>query len=793
MKISIDRMAIWIAMCIACSVPVSANLLTNGGFDDYTDGGSGVAGAPQDPDDLDNLTPTSWNVFGTNDSNKLRIKNAITAQAGSFYLGLFQNANPSSSLGIYQTLATTPGIPYRLTFHTRRNGSGTARLEADIFSGQSITDGTGDGDLANPEIFTDSTASWSQHVVDFTASTTAATVRIMEPADINSISKGPLLDSVSVTPGPPIISAFVADDHYITSNSAVNLSWTVNGATNLHLSPGPGDVTTQTTNGIGRIVVRPTTNTIYTLRVIDAKATNTQTVAVTVGPPRPNIIFFLVDDMGVHDTSVSFILDRQSGNLETNQYQNFYVTPNMETLAAQGMRFTQAYAQPSCSPTRASLICGYNAPRHGLVAVCTPLPHGEPGSFDITNRRTPDNWARQGLSTNYPTLPRLLRDIGYRTIHCGKGHFARPNKPGADPRDYGFDINIAGKHHGQPGSYLGTANYSGRGWMAPGLEDHYGSSTFLTKALTIELNKRIAEAANDGVPFYAYMSHYAVHTPFTADPDATGDYSAGVNARHQKFAKMIEGVDISLGAILSNLAALGIAENTLIIFMGDNGSDSPALSANHIPSGIFNYPMRGKKGTRWEGGTRVPLLASWAATNSVNPFQVAFPIASNSRTDDLVSCIDIMPTLLTVAGANLPETLDGYNLSPYLSGQPDFTRPQQLLCYHAMDHNNDYFAWWRDEDWKLIYTFEPERYELYNLPEDPSESNDRAATEPHRVMAMARAMARAFDEGWGELGPLWPAINPTPYVRYPTRPLGNADALTMPELPALNLDGNSNL
>lgn len=113
------------------------------------------------------------------------------------------------------------------------------------------------------------------------------------------------------------------------------------------------------------------------------------------------------------------------------------------------------------------------------------------------------------------------------------------------------------------------------------------------------------------------------------------------------------------------------------------------------------------------------------------------------------------------------------------------TRPQQHLCYHGFDHNNDYFAWWRDGDWKLIYSFEPDRYELYNLRDDPSESNDRSATETNRLVVMAQAMSDAFESGWGERGTLWPAVNPSPYEQYPARPLGSDDPMVLPDLSLL--------
>ena len=161
---------------------------------------------------------------------------------------------------------------------------------------------------------------------------------------------------------------------------------------------------------------------------------------------------------------------------------------------------------------------------------------------------------------------------GYRTIHSGKGHFGSNGSYSANPSAVGFDVNIAGTHRGQPASY--TGNY---GNDLPGLDAYENTGTFLTDAITQGINDAITDAVNDGKPFFAYMSHYAVHSPFTTDPNATGNYSSGVSSNHRAFATMIEGMDLSLGAIRQHLQNLGVAEDTLIIFMGDNGSDSQEL------------------------------------------------------------------------------------------------------------------------------------------------------------------------------------------------------------------------
>ncbi|MCH1407551.1 MAG: sulfatase-like hydrolase/transferase, partial [Verrucomicrobiales bacterium] len=161
----------------------------------------------------------------------------------------------------------------------------------------------------------------------------------------------------------------------------------------------------------------------------------------------PNILVFLVDDMGVMDTSVPFLTD-ENGEPKKYPLNNFYRTPSLERLAAQGIRFNQFYAMSVCSPTRISIMTGQNAARHRATNWINPWGNnaGENG---------PPNWDWEGLSFGDLTLPGVLKESGYRTIHVGKGHFGPKDFPGADPANLGFDVNIAGRSVGAPGSYFG--------------------------------------------------------------------------------------------------------------------------------------------------------------------------------------------------------------------------------------------------------------------------------------------------------------------------------------------------
>ncbi len=228
---------------------------------------------------------------------------------------------------------------------------------------------------------------------------------------------------------------------------------------------------------------------------------------------QPNIIVFLVDDMGLMDTSVPFVAD-SSGTPVKYPLNEFYRTPNMEMLAGQGIRFTNFYAHSVCSPSRTSIMTGQNSARHGV----TNWINSE------SNNRTkfgPKDWNWKGLSKASVTLPRLLQQAGYKPIHVGKAHFGPINSEGENPLNIGFDVNIAGSSIGHPGSYYGQDGYGHlkgqKSRAVPGLEKYHGSETFLTEALTLEAKDAIAKAKEEETPFFLYLSHYAVHAPFHAD------------------------------------------------------------------------------------------------------------------------------------------------------------------------------------------------------------------------------------------------------------------------------------
>ena len=224
---------------------------------------------------------------------------------------------------------------------------------------------------------------------------------------------------------------------------------------------------------------------------------------------RPNIVVFLVDDMGVMDTSVPFLTD-ENGSPKRYPLNDYYRTPSMERLAAQGIRFNNFYAMSVCSPTRISIMTGQNAARHHATNWINPQKNNR-------GPQGPPDWNWEGLKPDDVTLPGVLREAGYRTIHVGKGHFGCDGSAGAEPLNLGFAVNVGGASFGAPGSYYAEENY-GRGTRrahhaVPHLEKYHGTETFLTEALTIEAKQRLTDAVDDGKPFYLYMSPTTRSTP----------------------------------------------------------------------------------------------------------------------------------------------------------------------------------------------------------------------------------------------------------------------------------------
>lgn len=460
-------------------------------------------------------------------------------------------------------------------------------------------------------------------------------------------------------------------------------------------------------------------------------------------PTQPNVVVMLVDDMGIMDTSVPFLTDAEGKPLRY-PLNDYYRTPNMDRLASRGVRFSNFYSMSVCSPTRICLMTGQNAARHRTTNWINP-------DRDNAGPQGAPDWNWRGLEPGDVTLPSVLRAAGYRTIHVGKGHFAPRAFPGADPAKLGFDVNVGGASIGAPGSYYGEQNYGAGGKRSaaavPGLEKYHGTDTFLTEALTLEAKRHVGEAVKAEKPFYLYFAQYAVHAPFNSDPRFASHYAeSGKPANAQAFATLIEGMDKSLGDVLDHLEELGVAENTLVIFLGDNGTDAPLGHEHEVACAA---PLRGKKGSHYEGGMRVPFLAAWAKPDAGNAHQQRLPIAVGATQTQQAAVYDLFPTILNVVGAKAPteHKVDGIPLDSLLTGKRDANRSETFLMHYPhAPHRTDYFTVYREGPWKVVYHYFPtsvsegSHYQLFNLADDPFEQTNLAGSRPEDLRRLMQGL-----------------------------------------------------
>ncbi len=421
---------------------------------------------------------------------------------------------------------------------------------------------------------------------------------------------------------------------------------------------------------------------------------------------KPNIIFILIDDMGWADGGCFG--------------SKFYQTPQIDRLAAGGVRFTQAYAACAvCSPTRAALMTGRYPARLHLTDWIPGEPAPQNSRFKI-----PD-W-RQHLPLEETTLAEVLKKLGYVTAHIGKWHLGS----GAFlPQHQGFDTNVAGGMTGHPASYFWPYGGVRNIHRVPGLAERGGRrGDYLTDQLTDEALDFIT--ANRSRPFYLNFCHYAVHAPLQGKQALTDEAADRPGAHGQSntvYAAMLKSVDESVGRIVQKLQELRLTGRTVIVFTSDNGG------AVHFgqPPATSNWPLRNGKGTAYEGGLRVPLIIKMPGVTR-----------AGSVCDSPVITMDFFPTLLELAGA--PESAsrtaaDGVSLVPLLRGQAVSPHPE--LFWHYPHYWNggktSPYSVARIGDWKLIRFYETGREELYDLNSDPSEIHDLAVSNPTRRNELA--------------------------------------------------------
>lgn len=481
---------------------------------------------------------------------------------------------------------------------------------------------------------------------------------------------------------------------------------------------------------------------------------------------RPNIILFMVDDMGWQDTSVPFWSELTANNCK-------YETPNMEALAAKGMKFTQAYASSISSPSRCSLITGMNAARHRV----TNWTLEKDKTTDIeSDSILPPQWNLNGI-TQAEGIPntfratsfvQLLRDNGYHTIHCGKAHFGAIDTPGEDPAHFGFEVNIAGHAGGGPATYLSELNFGHNGdgtpvslFAIPGLEKYWGKGVFATEALTLEALSALDDAKAQDRPFFLYMSHYAVHVPIDRDPRYYDKYLAkGLSGKEAAYAALVEGMDKSLGDIMSWLEANSLDDDTILIFMSDNGGLATAPYWRDGELYHQNAPLNCGKGSLYEGGIREPMMVYWP--NVTRPGSVC---------DKYLIIEDFFPSILEMAGIDSYKTLspiDGRSFVPLIKGTGDPSKGRSLVWNYPNIWGNsgpgvNLNCAIRRGDWKLVYYYDTGKKELFNVKEDIGETCDLSAEKPGLVRKLSARLGRYLRSVDAQRPSFLPSGEPCPW------------------------------
>ncbi len=406
---------------------------------------------------------------------------------------------------------------------------------------------------------------------------------------------------------------------------------------------------------------------------------------------RPHIVHIVADDLGWKDVGFN-------GCTEIK-------TPNIDRLAREGARFTQFYVQPMCTPTRACLMTGRYPWRYGLQTAVIP------------------SVSAYGLDTSEWLMPQALKDAGYKTAIIGKWHLGHADKK-YWPRQRGFDY--------QYGAMVGELDYFTH-------EEHHvldwyrDNKPVREKGYTTQLIGKDAvtliEKHNPATPLYLYLAFNAPHTPYQAPKEYIDRYPNIADLTRRTYAGMVTCLDDEIGRVVAALDRKGMRENTLILFHSDNGGTKNAMFAgvmadmSKVKIPCDNGPYRDGKGSLFEGATRVCALANWPGR--IKPQVV----------DGLIHAVDIYPTLAKLAGASTSKCkpLDGVDVWDTMAeGRPS---PRSEFVYNI----EPFRAALRQGDWKLIWRpMLPSSVDLYNLAQDPSESNNLAAADPQKVLEMQK-------------------------------------------------------
>lgn len=439
----------------------------------------------------------------------------------------------------------------------------------------------------------------------------------------------------------------------------------------------------------------------------------------------PNVVFFVVDDLGWKDVSC--------------YGSDMYKTPNVDFLASDGVKFTNAYAACTvCSPTRASLMTG----KYPAKLNCTDWIEG--WKYPHAKLNVPD-WTMY-LDHEETTLAEVFKAAGYRTAHIGKWHLGEDEKYW--PENHGFDLNLGGWKKGAPNR---NKNIGSKGYFAP-----YGNPRLKDPEKEEYLTERLADEAcefisNSEGPFFLNFWFYNVHTPLQARKEKIEKYKLSVDStklqKNPVYAAMVEHMDDAVGMVIQKLKDLNLYDNTIIVFTSDNGG----LIRGGKKKVTNNDPLRSGKGDVYEGGVRVPLI-------------IRAPGVTNSGTLNRSIAIspDYMPTLMELTHLRINKSLqkefDGVSLVPILKFSENKLKREAVYWHYPHYHLEGAtpYSAIRKGNWKLIHLMETNSYELYNLKDDIGEENDLA-----RVEIKIKEELRHDLDAWKiEVGAQMPSENP---------------------------------
>jgi len=444
--------------------------------------------------------------------------------------------------------------------------------------------------------------------------------------------------------------------------------------------------------------------TAATCAVTAALPVKAITGAASTSGKQTNIILIMIDDLGWMDLHC--------------QGNNRLDTPNIDKLASQGMRFTDAYAAaPVCSPTRASIMTGQSPAR---LRITNHLPDRE--QFQPDNAKLRSAEVLPHLPLEHVTLAERLKEAGYATAFLGKWHLSGHGKDGdhAEPKlrpeHQGFDVNVGGCGLGGPPSYFEPYRIPN---IKPRREGEYLPDRLADEAIDFM-------RANRKKPFFVALWNYTVHWPMQAPENLVKKYESrvGPGVKDARYAAMIEAMDAAIGRVAATLDELKLADNTLVIFTSDNGGYGGVSDCR---------PLRASKGYLYEGGIRVPLIVRWPGT-----------VRSGTICQTPVISTDFYPTILEVAGLtpNKSKALDGESILPSLRQTGRLKRKAIFFHYpnYAWHRSNRLGGAIREDDYKLIKWYDDESVELYNLADDLSEKNDLSQKMPRKAADLKRKL-----------------------------------------------------